>query len=291
MDQLRQLGYVRTLLMAALISPAAAAQVAPPTSPSFDVVSIKPHENEGMTRIGIGFNTTPDGLSCQGSSLDMLLRLAFDVPRDRLLNEPEWVKSNRFDIEAKIAPEDASSLKTLTLQQRWAMLIPTLQDRCHLKFHRENRELQVYTLVVAKGGPKLKEANPAASDAIQPGSMAQSPMRMSITSKGMTLNGRNAAMESLVEMLTQQIGITVVDSTGLTGKYDYTLTWMPDEDSWHLMGLPIPGPPPERDGQSQQPVGPSIFAALQEQLGLKLEAQKRPVDVIVIDHIEPPSAN
>jgi uncharacterized protein (TIGR03435 family) len=291
MDQLRQFGYVRTLLMAVLIGAAAAAQVAPPTLPAFDVVSIKPHENEGMTRIGIGFNTTPDGLSFHGGSLDMLLRFVFNVPRDRLLNEPEWAKSSRFDIDAKIAPEDASSLKTLTRQQRWAMLIPTLQDRCRLKFHHENRELQVYTLVVTKGGPKLKKASPADSDAIQPGSTTQPPMRMSISSKGMTLNARNAAIDSLIEMLSQQVGITVVDKTGLAGKYDFTLSWMPDEGSWQLMGLPVPGPSLDGGGQSQQLVGSSIFAALQEQLGLKLEARKAPVDVIVIDRIEPPSAN
>lgn len=291
MDRVRRFGCVGALLMAVVMSAAAAAQAGPHALPAFDVVSIKPHADEGVSRIGIAFNLTPDGLSFKGGTLDMLLRFVFDVPRDRLLNEPEWVKSSRFDIEAKVAPEDAPRLETLTRQQRWAMLIPALEDRCHLKFHHENRELEVYTLVAAKGGAKLKEASPADSDAAKSESAAESPMRMSISSKGMTVMGHNATIGSLIEMLSQQIGITVVDDTGLTGKYDYTLSWMPDEDSWHLMGLPIPGPPPGKGEQSQQSVGPSIFTALDEQLGLKAEARKASVDVIVIDHIEPPSAN
>jgi uncharacterized protein (TIGR03435 family) len=294
MDQARRFACAHALL-AAVLAGAAMAQVALSALPAFDVVSIKPHQDESVSRIGILFRTTPDGLSFQGGSLDMLLHLAFDVPRDRLLNEPEWVKSSRFDIEAKVAPEDAPLLEGLTRRQRWAMLIPALEDRCRLKFHHENRELQVYTLVVAKDGPKLKEAHPADSDGVDPGSMgrpqaAQLPM-MSFSQKGMTMKGHDATIESLVEMLSQQIGITVVDNTGLTGKYDYTLSWMPDEDSMQLMGLPIPGPPSDGGGQPHEPAGPSIFAALEEQLGLKAEVRKAPVDVIVIDHIEPPSAN
>jgi uncharacterized protein (TIGR03435 family) len=256
------------------------------------VVSIKPHEDEGMSRIGIAFYTRPDGLSFKGGSLDMLLRFAFDVSRDRLLNEPEWAMSSRFDIEAKVGPDDAIALKPLTREQRWAMLVPTLQDRCALKFHHEKRNLQVYALVVARGGSKLKKAAVTDSSAVKLGSTtqtAQEPM-MTISDKGLTIWAHHATLESLVAMLSQQVGATVVDNTGLLGKYDYTLSWMPNEDSFHLMGLPIPGPLPERAGQTQA-IGPSIFSALQEQLGLRLERHKEPVDVIVIDHLERPSAD
>lgn len=263
--------------------------------PKFDVVSIKPHEDEGISRIGIGFKTTPDGLSFKGGSFDMLLRLAFHVPSDRLLNVPEWAESSRFDVEAKVAPEGAPGFEELTRSQRWAMLIPALEERCDLKFHFEKRDLLVYTLVVAEGGSKLKTAALADSDAAKSGSTggaqaAQAP-RMTISEKGMEIRAHDATIESLVEMVSQQIGITIVDKTGLTGKYDYTLSWTPDEDSLQLMGLQIPGPPPEEDGKSQQPVGPSIFSAVQEQLGLKLEKRKEPIDVIVIDHVEKPSPN
>jgi uncharacterized protein (TIGR03435 family) len=268
---------------------------APTQLPAFDVVSIKPHQDEGMTSMGIWFGTTPDGLSFKSGSLDMLLRFAFDVPRDRLRNEPEWAKSSRFDVEAKVAPEDAPRLQSLTRQQRWAMLIPALKDRCDLKFHHETRELQVYNLVVASGGVKPKETNPADSDAIKPGSTPRehgppTPMAMSMSDRGMLVKGHGATMDSLAEMLSEQIGITVVNNTKLAGKYDFSLSWMPSEDSWQLMGLPIPGPP-EGGEQSQQHIGPSIFAALVEQLGLKLEVRNGPVDVIVIDQIKQPSPN
>jgi bla regulator protein blaR1 len=288
-----KMGAVACAYMVAIAMSATAAMAQTSTAgnlPKFDVVSIKPHEDESIGRMGISFKTTPDGISFKGGSLDMLLRLAFDVPRDRLLNEPEWVKSSRFDIDAKVGPEDAPRLQLLTRQQRWAMLIPALEDRCQLKFSHEDRNLDVYALVVAKGGPKLKEVPPSDPDALKAGSRGQPPT-MSLSSKGMTIWARDATIESLAELLSQQVGITMVDKTGLTGEYEYTLTWMPDEDSWHLMGLSIPVPPHDEGEQSQQPLGPSIFSALQEPLGLKLEKKKAPVDVIVISHVDRPSAN
>ena len=127
--------------------------------PQFDVVSVKPHKDEGMS-MRMAFLTTPDGVSISGVNLDSLFRAAFDVSGDRILNAPEWAKSSRFDIEAKVAPDDAPKLKALSRQQRWAMLIPVFQDRFGFKFHHETKELEVYTLVVAKGGPKLKESAP-----------------------------------------------------------------------------------------------------------------------------------
>lgn len=227
--EMRVLAYAVALLL--LNSPTFAQTGNTGDLPKFDVVSIKPHKDEGRSRMGIGFNTTPDGLSFKGGSLDKLLRLAFDVPRDQMLNEPEWAKSSRFDLEAKVAPDDAPALEELTRPQRWAMLIPALEDRCDLRFHREKRDLRVYTLVVAIGRPRLKKASPAVSDALKPGStgraQADQPPMMALSEKGMVIWAHDATIESLVEMLSQQIGSTVVDKTGLTGKYDYTLSWMP----------------------------------------------------------------
>jgi uncharacterized protein (TIGR03435 family) len=291
-DAFEMRAFACAIVLLSLNSPAFAQTGTTGSLPKFDVVSIKPHEDEGISRIGIGFNTTPDGISFKGGSLDMLLRLTFEVPGDRMLNEPEWTKSRRFDVEAKVTPDDAPGLERLTRQQRWAMLIPALEDRCSLRFHHEKRDLQVYTLVLSRGGSKLKAAARADSDQVTPGSTgkAQAPM-MSISEKGMVIWAHDATIESFVELLSQQIGTTVVDNTGLTGRYDYTLSWMPNEDSLQLMGLRIPGPTPGGGGQSQQPAGPSIFSAVQEQLGLKLEKRKAPVDVIVIDHVENPSAD
>jgi len=288
-----------------------AASVGSPALPAWDVVSIKPHKDEGvMMRIGI--SVTPDGFQADGASLQMLIRQAFGLSDDRILNEPDWTKSARFDISAKVAPEDAPKLEALNAKQRSGMLLPVLTDRFGLKFHHETRELQVYALVVSKGGPKLKESAvkesgdspgppptppgggaPGGGASFGPGGPGAGPrtmMRMS--QQGMTLDARGATMASLSQLISQQIGATVVDKTGLTGKYDFTLSFMPDMavGSGPMMRPPGGGPPPE-SAQTQEPVGPSLFTAVQEQLGLKLEARKEPVDVIVIDHIEPPTAN
>ncbi|HWE84496.1 MAG TPA: M56 family metallopeptidase [Terracidiphilus sp.] len=314
----RNLSLGRKMLLAALCAIAVAAPVvaglawagqnpAQPQAgdaahaPQFDVVSIKPHKDEGMM-MRIGMRVTPDGFSTDGLPLDNLLRQAFSLTRDRILGEPEWVKSARFDIQAKVTPDDAPKLKDLSRQQRWAMLIPVLQDRCGLKFHHETKELEVYTLVVAKGGPKLKEAAADAPDVTAepppspksdangppPARKGQTMMRMS--PQGMALDARSATMEGLIQILSEQTGSTIVDKTGLTGKYDFSLSFMP-EDGTGPIGAPRGAPPPDGSGQAQEPVGPSIFTAVQEQLGLKLVPQKQLVDVIVIDHIEQPSAN
>jgi uncharacterized protein (TIGR03435 family) len=196
--------------------------------------------------------------------------------------------------------------------------LPVLQDRFGLKYHHEIRDLQVYTLVVAKGGPKLKQyAPPAGGDSPPAASMPPPPppppppgpggapsgggamgpggangprtlMRMS--AQGMTMNAVGTTMASLSQMISQQLGATVVDKTGLAGKYDFTLNFAPDPNGGMPMMRPPSGPAPD-GAASQEPVGPSLFAAVQEQLGLKLVAERQAVDVIVIDRIEQPTEN
>jgi uncharacterized protein (TIGR03435 family) len=299
-------------------TPAAAAAL-----PAFDVVSIKTHKDEGVGMMRMGISATPDGFQANGAPLQMLVRQAFGVSDDRILNEPDWVKSARFDIDAKVTPEDAPRLQALSTQGRFAMLLPVLEDRFGLKFHHETKELNVYTLTVAKGGPKLKEAKPAdggrgdqpasggtgappppplppgagGDAASRPGSGSQAPPRgqwmgMSMATQGMTLNAHGTPITSLVQMISQQISATVVDKTGLTGNYDFTLSFMPDMamGTGPMMRPPQGASPPDGP-QTQEPVAPSIFTAVQEQLGLKLVAQKEPADVIVIDQIEQPTAN
>lgn len=310
-------------------APAQQTAAASDALPTFDVVSIKTHKDEGMM-MRMGISATPDGFQADGAPLQMLIRQAFGLSEDRILNEPDWAKSARFDINAKVMPEDAPKLKDLSMQQRFKMVLPVLEDRFALKYHHETKELQVYTLVPGKGGPKLKESAPdvgsagtsqpaartgsAGGDAPPPpppppglggaagGTSASRPgpgggppggprtmMRMS--PEGITLDARGSTMGSLAQMISQQVSATVVDKTGLTGKYDYTLTFMPDSMGMGPMMRLGGGPGADGGGQAQEPVGPSIFAALQEQLGLKLVAEKETVDVVVIDHIEQPSAN
>jgi uncharacterized protein (TIGR03435 family) len=292
-------------------APPAPAQKPSAQLPTFDVVSIKTHKDEGMM-MRIGISATPDGFQADGAPLNMLIRQAFGLSDDRILNEPDWAKSSRFDIAAKVIPEDAPKLKLLNPQERFAMILPVLEDRFGLKFHHETKDLQVYALMVAKSGSKLKESAPADSGADSPpppgasgtpggaGSSGPGPgggnpprgprtlMRMS--QQGMTLDAHGSSMAYLSQLISQQIGATVIDKTGLTGKYDFTLMFMPDSMNMGPMMRP-PGAGPEGGAESQEPVGPSLFTAVQEQLGLKLDAQKQPVDVIVIDQIEQPTAN
>jgi len=250
----------------------------------FDVASIKPY---GPNNLRISIHNKPDGIAVSGMPMHMILREALGVTNDRLLGEPAWVATNRYDVDAKVAPEDAPKFKQLTYQQQWQMLLPVLEDRCALKFHHETRELTVYALVVAKGGPKLQVSMPADSSAKQAPGQNPGSAGMTVSENLFTMTGHGASMTSITRWISLDLGSTVIDKTGLTGNYDYALSFVPDDSM--KAGILPPGssggaPPPEAEG-------PSIFTALQEQLGLKLVAQKQPVDVIVIDHMEQPTEN
>jgi len=251
-------------------------QDAPSDIPKYAVATIKP--SKSVDRIMLMFK--PDGVSMTGVPLQMMLRSAFDVEDDRIVGAPEWVKSEHFDVEAKVDPADAPKLEKLKRNERFMMLQPLLEERFGLKFHHETRELPVYTLVVARGGPKLKQSAPD-----DPTEKGPKKGRMTMMNAMGSIDANGSSMENLSHILSSQLGRTVVDKTGLTGNYDYTLKWIPDN---------VPAPPPgaTAGGDSAADTsGPSLFTAVQEQLGLKLESEKAPVDVIVIDRVEQPSAN
>jgi uncharacterized protein (TIGR03435 family) len=256
--------------------------------PAFEVVSVKPNKSDSM---GMRIAMTPDGISLSGVPLHMMLREAFGVSNDRIVAEPGWANTARFDIEARVAAADLPALKDLKPAQWFAMLLPVLQERFGLKFHRETRDLTVYALVIGKGGVKMKEADPndTYANGFRPpnGASGAGMMRMS---PGEFL-GQGIPVANLVRQLSLVIGSTVVDNTGLAGKYDIDLKWEPDEGSGLMMRTPVGGGPPPTDAPPAEGTGPSIFTAVQEQLGLKLESRKEPVDVIVIDHIDQPSEN
>lgn len=296
--------------------------------PQYEVASIKTHKSEGMM-MQAGFRVTPDGVSISGVPLSMLMSQAFGLPDGRILNEPAWAGSDRYDIEAKVEPTDAPKLDKLTQNQRMAMLLPLLEDRFGLKFHHETKVMEVYTLVVAKGGPKLQPAQtdvdrevssgpsrpfagvkpdgdtpPKGDEAGGPGMPAgpgpgtkppPGAMMMRISPQGMTLRGVGITTSQLAEMIERELGNTVVDQTGLSGKYDYTLTFAPDVSRGPMGAMPPPPPsgaaPSGVSDASTPASAPSLFTAVQEQLGLKLVARKEPVDVIVIDRLEQPSPN
>jgi bla regulator protein blaR1 len=243
--------------------------------PQFEVVSIKPNKSDDNRT---GFLLSKGGFSLTGVPLQMMLREAFDVNNSRIFGSPNWANTDRFNVEAKVSEADLPKLDNLAPEQRVKMLLPVLQDRFNLKYHHETREMTVYVLTVAKGGLKLKEA----------------PVQTGEKHGGVRMNGlgdfqgENVKIEFLGHVLSEQpeLGHTILDKTGLTGSYDFHLQWTPAQTG------PI-GPDNSASGSSAAPDTnkPDLFTALQEQLGLKLESQKGPVDVIVIDHIEKPSAN
>jgi len=165
-------------------------------------------------------------------------------------------------------------------------LIPLLADRFQLTLHRETKEQSVYALLVAKNGPKLQESQTKDGQAKE-GTGPRGPMmRMG---RG-ELSGQGVALDMLTRTLSSQLGRTVIDRTGLKGNFDFKLTWTPDPGQ--SAGPPGGGPPPGADAPPPpDPNGPSIFTALQEQLGLRLESQKGPVEMLVIDRVEKPSEN
>ncbi len=280
--------------------------------PQFEVASIKAHKSEGMM-MRAGMRQTPDGVSISGVPLSMLVSGALGLPSNQILNEPQWADSDRYDIEAKVDAADVPKLEKLTREQRMAMLLPLLEDRFGLKFHHETKVMEVYALVVDKGGPKLQ---PVKLDETSGGAMPPAPgngntalgrpdeggpakpppgaMMMQMSPQGMTLRGVGITTGQLADMIERALGSTVVDNTGLTGKYDYTLTFAPEIGRGLMGGMPPPPPSggsPSGEADTPTQAAPSIFTAVREQLGLKLQAKKEPVDVIVIDQVRQPSPN
>ena len=282
------------LLLAVVMAAQALAQSPPAAAPlpSFEVASIKP-DRAGSP--GARFMMGPDRFTAENITLRMLIAMAYGVKDFQLSGGPSWINSGRYDVHAKAEDALVEKLKTLPFEERAKQLQLLVQsllaDRCKLQVTHETKDLSVYALVVAKGGPKLQAAKPEDSypNAIKgpDGKMHAQMMRMG---RGQ-IEGQDMAMSGLARMLSQHLGREVVDQTGLKGSYDFTLHFTPDQGPGGMPpGPPGAGPPPE-NAPPPDTSGPSIFTALEEQLGLKLESQKGPVDIIVIDHIERPSAD
>jgi uncharacterized protein (TIGR03435 family) len=230
-------------------------------SAAYDVVSIKPHKADN---VGSWWRTTPSGFSANVPVRSLIMSAFHLVMFDQLSGLPPWAENENFDVEAKLDPDNADAFQKLPKEdknrQYDLMLQSLLADRFKLAVRREQKQLPVYNLVVAKGGSKMKEA-PASE-------------KGSGYSVGMgRLAGKAASIQSLAFSLSNQVGRLIIDKTGLAGKYDMNLTW-----AWN-------------DQPGSADAGPSIFTALQDQLGLKLEPAKAPVDVVGVDHLERPSEN
>jgi uncharacterized protein (TIGR03435 family) len=248
--------------------------------PAFEVASIKP-DTSGSLGMSMKIEKSGHFLGT-GLPLRLILEQAYDVKDSQLIGAPSWLDSDRFTIEAKPDEATAAEMQKLNPDERkdklMLMLRALLEDRCRLTLSKETRDLPVYALLVGKSGPKLHESAPGPNE-----KPADTRFRRG------ELEANNAQLISLANMLSGLLGRPVVDKTGLSGKYDFNLKWAPEEQTGQMFkgagDATAPAPPPA------EPAGPSIFTAVQEQLGLKLEAQKSPMMVLVIDHIEKPSAN
>ena len=267
-----------TALVLVTLAPAVRAQTQAPSAtsiqpPSFDVISVKPNKTSLGVHGLITTEFTADGFRGTNVPVHTLLLQAYGLHEGESFGEPAWANSEVFDIEAKVAGPDVAAFSKLDSDQLQAMLRQILAERFGLVAHRETRELPVYAMSVAKGRPKLKEFvfDPAVPASARRGGGVQMSMGM--------IAAHECTIPYFLSMLSRQLGRTVIDRTGLTGNYDFTLRWSPDNSATSAS-----------EG-AQADTLPSIFTAVQEQLGLKLESTKAPASVLVVDHLERPSQN
>jgi uncharacterized protein (TIGR03435 family) len=224
--------------------------------------------------IRVGISQDKGRVTMSNVSLRMLLTQAYKIKEPQLV-APDWMESTRFDIVAKL-PEGA------TRDQVPEMIQTLLADRFKVTIHKESKVLPIYAMVVAKGGPKLKEAE------------AEGGLRVMMSPKGRQMTGK-ATLSRLSDTLSNMMDRPVVDETQLKAVFEIDLTWSPDEsDSPRMREGPGRGPGGPAGGREGGHEGegkdtadaPNIFVALQEKMGLKLEARKSPVDIIVVDRAE-----
>jgi len=246
--------------------------------PVFDVVSIRPNKSVSG---GMRISFQDESFTAANLTLRNFLINSYDVKEDLISGLPDWARSAHFDIDAKVVNPDMDQMEKLTREQRRQMLLKVLQDRFHLQAHLETKILPVYELIVAKGGPKFTGDGAAAAD------IHAAAAKSGFTAGGMLVNdgelvGHIMPVSSLAYSLSGEVGRTVIDKTGLTGNYDFELKWTPEAEAGTSVDNGQTGP---------QSTASSIFTAVQEQLGLKLQPAKGPVETLVVDHVEKPSPN
>ena len=242
-------------------------------APRFDVISVKPDKNPDAISHA---RLDADGLAAENVTVHMLLMESYQLNEDQLLGEPSWAKTDRFDIEAKVAGPDVAKLAKLSTRDRRSMFRQVLTEQFHLTAHAETKRLPVYVVTVAKGGPKFKRHVPdPAHPERENGSGWFNWSRGKLVVQGPT-------MSYFLFALSLELRHSFVDKTGLTGNYDFTLEWTPDD-----LAAPSPGTDSEQSSSGNS--APSIFTAIQEQLGLKLESTKGPVQVMVVDNVTRPT--
>jgi len=238
--------------------------------PSLEVATIKPSQ-PGAQGKGFGFQGTH--MRTFNTDVNDLIAVAYGLHAKQIVGAPDWLATDLFDIDGK---PDVPGRPNIT--QMGLMLQGLLADRFALKFHHEQREIPVYAVRLANGGAKMKETTAGPND----------PQGFGFRGLG-DLIVRNMNMKEFATWMQSSVtDRPVVDQTGLTAKYDFTLKWTPDDSQFAQFRGAVTPPPPAGDNPNAPP---SLYTAMQETLGLKMEATKAPDDVIVIDRVEKPSAN
>ena len=240
--------------------------------PRFDVISVRQDKNPNAISHA---RVDADGIAAENVTVHMLLMESYQLNEDQLVGEPSWAKTDRFDIQAKVAGSDVAKLAKLSTKDRRSMFRQVLTEQFHLTTHTDTKQLPVYVVTVAKGGPKFK---PHVPDPAHPERENGSGW---FSWSGGHLVAQGPTMAYFLFALSLETRHTFVDKTGLTGNYDFHLEWTPDDMAAS-----------SGSNEGAQPVAgdsaPSIFTAIQEQLGLKLESTKGPVQVMVIDSVARP---
>jgi uncharacterized protein (TIGR03435 family) len=239
-------------------------------NPSFDVATIKPSVPNAP---GKGFGFRGGHFVTRNTDLNDLIAFAYGLHPKQIVGAPDWFGTTLFDIEGKPDTEGRPNLKQMGI-----MVQKLLADRFKLTFHRDKKELAVYVIGVASGGPKMTKSTAGPTD------------QQGFGFRGLgDLTVRNMTMKEFAAWM--QNGVMdkpVMDQTGLTDRYDFQLKWTPDDSQFAAFrGVGAVVPPPTDNPNAP----PALYTAIQEQLGLKMGPAKVPDDVIVIDHVEQPSAN
>jgi len=240
-----------------------------PGSLKFEVASIKPSPADAR---GGGARPDPGGLRYRGNNVPLRMYIAacYRIRNDQVVGAPAWIDSERYDVLATAA-------KQSTVEEMYLMVRNLLIERCHLQFHFENREMPIYVLSTDPAGVKLTrhDAGNGGEPWIEQASDAPFHAHWTATS---------ANMDIFAGRLARVMDRPVVDQTGLTGDFDFTLKY--------TMDIPPDLPPDaQKNGQTIDTSGPTIFQAVRQQLGLRLEPRKGPAPIMVIDRIEKPTEN
>lgn len=252
-------------MLSHLLAAAVLAFAAQAGAPVFEVASVKPNADAPLVFSGI--TAIANGrLSAKAMTVKELIAGAYRMDVREITGGPGWIDSDRYDIEARAATDAASEV------QLRLMLQSLLAERFRVRLHRETREGPVYALVVAPGGPKMKPFS---------GECGDGPGLITLYGR---LIGKCGSPDKIAASLSRVMDRPVIDRTGLTRSFgEIRLDWVPDDTQFPGWGR---GLKPVSD-----PAGASLFTAIQEQLGLRLEPARGPVEIIVIDAVERPAAN